>query len=621
MTKHHHPQHDILTLANIELDCGKYYLSQPDVPDLLKKNAQLYITSLETEIDYLSLTKHPLIFIGDIGVGKTTGISQLFNLIIGKQKPLQERIILTTGAGGTTICEVSIISEVNYSLKTEPLSIDKVQSLVQDWTLKFFSDNNNNIGVSKEVDRAIRNMADLALLKPKKIDGKLIKSQDPAEILAQECDNSEDMTEKIWQRMNYQKRVQTEMIYCQNEVTGEQWLKTHFTEINNGKNLNFPLPQKIEITIPKPILPLSPYNIEIVDTKGVDGTAIREDLQAWVKNPYSVIILCTRFNSAPDISIQQFFEYLNEIGLQKVIQERISLLVLPRPDEARAGDAGEIPDGDEEGYLLKETQIRDRLQQFGASNIPIHFFNAQTDDSQNILSDLSNQIEELRDNHIQRLNKVITGMKELINNPDAQLALASQHFVNNSLQSCLNRYHNLSSAHNSLQFYITKVIKDTHQRTVWAMVKRCGDWDNLSISFLIGYGARAIAQQQSEKALGGLQELLETLCDNDELSSTHNFLEELLETLEYWHDDFLNEVESIGKIIFTNQIESANFWDECLEIYGSGQPFRQVVIEQIETWFQEQETLQDAFKKVIQSLWEEKFLAPIKELCQEEDND
>ncbi len=618
MTQFQHPQHQILTNAKIQLDCAKYFLSQDDVPNLLKKNANLYANSLENEINYLSVVDHPIVFIGDIGVGKTTGISQLFNLIIEQKKSLQERVILTTGAGGTTICEVSINSGSNYSIKVEPLGEDQVQLLVNDWVAKFFS-KDQNVGVSKEVDRAIRNMANLAF-KRKKIDGKLVV-EDPAVILAKEYNDPELMIKEVSQRIDYSVRSQNEIVYSDHEETGEEWLKSNFQEINNGVKPDFPLPQRINITIPQSLLPSSPYDIEIIDTKGIDKTAIREDLTEWVKNPYSIIVLCSSFNSAPDSSIQQFLEYLNEIGLQKVIQERVRLLVLPRPDEALAGDAGEMVESAEEGYLLKETQIRDRLQEFGASDIQINFFNAQSDDSQEILLAFANHIEDLRHTHVKRLNSLISAMNELMENPDSQLALASQHFVNQSLQSSIKHYNRLPFAQNTIPSYLAKEIEKTHQRTVWAMVKRNGDWDP-SITFLIGYASRAIAQQQSKKALDGLNELLTILLDNSELATTHNFLQQLLNNLDLWHDTFLNEIEDFAKLIF-QAIANADFWGECLEIYGQGLQFRKIVIDSIEAWFEEetQAKLQEGFLQVVQALWEQKFLEPIKELCQDEETE
>lgn len=301
-----------------------------------------------------------------------------------------------------------------------------------------------------------------------------------------------------------------------------------------------------------------------------------------------------------------------------MIQERVRLLVLPRADEALAGDAGEMVESVEEGYLLKETQIQDRLQEFGAS-ILINFFNAQSDDSQAILLDFANHIEKLRNTHVKRLDNLILAMNELMENTDTQLALASQNFVNQRLQSCVKHYHRLPFAQNTIPSYLTKELENTHQRKVWAMVKRNGDWDP-SINFLIGYASRAIAQQRTEKALGGFKELLTILLDDSELATTHNFMNQLLQNIDQWHNTFLNDIEELGKAIFL-QISNADFWGECLEIYGKGLPFRQMVIDSISAWFEEetQAKLQEGFLQLVQTFWKQKFLEQIKALCEDEE--
>jgi len=59
---------------------------------------------------FLTRLDHNLAFIGDMGVGKSTAISFIFDLLVPPvlaDKPT-DRPILETGGGGTTICEVHI---------------------------------------------------------------------------------------------------------------------------------------------------------------------------------------------------------------------------------------------------------------------------------------------------------------------------------------------------------------------------------------------------------------------------------------------------------------------------------------------------------------------------------
>ena len=51
----------------------------------------------------------------------------------------------------------------------------------------------------------------------------------------------------------------------------------------------------------------SPYRIRLIDTKGLDKTAIRRDIQDRLDDPRTLLILCTRFTGFA-ISLQGLIE-------------------------------------------------------------------------------------------------------------------------------------------------------------------------------------------------------------------------------------------------------------------------------------------------------------------------
>src|SRR5207249_8168988 len=122
--------------------------------------------------------------------------------------------------------------------------------------------------------------------------------------------------------------------------------------INNGRSPGMSLPRRIDVLVPEPLLKDSNLILSFVDTKGVDDTAIRPDLKLRLDDPRTLTILCSRFNSAPDTTMQRFIEHTIQTGSERVLSERVLLLVLPRPDEARAmkDDAGQLSDIDADGY-------------------------------------------------------------------------------------------------------------------------------------------------------------------------------------------------------------------------------------------------------------------------------
>src|SRR5208282_6935656 len=63
------------------------------------------------------------------------------------------------------------------------------------------------------------------------------------------------------------------------------WLQDIYAAINNCRHQEFSLPRRIEIVMPAPVLGLEDFNIRIVDTKGIDQTAGRPDLEPHFDDP------------------------------------------------------------------------------------------------------------------------------------------------------------------------------------------------------------------------------------------------------------------------------------------------------------------------------------------------
>ena len=96
-------------------------------------------------------------------------------------------------------------------------------------------------------------------------------------------------------------------------------------------------------------------------------------------------MLCSTFNQAPSTSVQLLLDHLRNAHGLRVDAGKVSVLALPRDDEAMAvkDDSGEPPIDDEDGYHLKRDQIlRTLASGDGALNgVPILFFNAKKDDA------------------------------------------------------------------------------------------------------------------------------------------------------------------------------------------------------------------------------------------------
>ena len=78
--------------------------------------------------NYLKNNHHKIAFIGKVGVGKTTAISKLLNLMDGNNELLQ------TGGGRTTICEVEIRESDKISIEIEPYSNEEIRKYLEEFS-------------------------------------------------------------------------------------------------------------------------------------------------------------------------------------------------------------------------------------------------------------------------------------------------------------------------------------------------------------------------------------------------------------------------------------------------------------------------------------------------------
>ncbi|WP_460028958.1 hypothetical protein, partial [Methyloparacoccus murrellii] len=102
----------------------------------LRRQIEKHRDALIRAANFLTRTAHNIAFIGDIGVGKSTAISFIFELLTpqtASDKPSIHRTALETGAGGTTICEIHIKNGPEYGVSVLTLTDSEVRDLVADF--------------------------------------------------------------------------------------------------------------------------------------------------------------------------------------------------------------------------------------------------------------------------------------------------------------------------------------------------------------------------------------------------------------------------------------------------------------------------------------------------------
>ncbi len=335
----------------------------------------------------LEIQDYNLVFIGKIGVGKTTAICHLFNLLreeektVGKTGKTINKIseLLSTGSGRTTICEVVIQPSVSKRsfLEIEPYSDDEVKEFIREVCIYFWNkEHDQNSEVTDlppaELLRAIRNITDL---RDSQIEGKRV---DKASELAQSSKNLDGFLKSVLERANLSRRNQTrlESLHDFESVEDEKkWLRNNFSNLNLGKMDKFSLPKRIYVGVSNKLIDFNKYPRfrSIIDTRGMDDARDRKDLSDYIRNQDNCICLfAEQFLAAPSNVSELLKRYLTRES--RDIDTKVALLVLPRKGEPEdvVNLDGKVEDRDE-GIEVRKNQIDDAFARenikFSSENI------------------------------------------------------------------------------------------------------------------------------------------------------------------------------------------------------------------------------------------------------------
>jgi len=169
------------------------------------------------------------------------------------------------------------------------------------------------------------------------------------------------------------------------------------------------------------------------DTKGVDQTANREDIDSQLKNTRNISILCTRFNDAPDKVTETLLTHMKNSGLIDYIKERVIILVLDRDGEAENIADLDEPDLDEGRYVREEQIQKDLEHSLKISNVDIIFFNSKKDNGNELLSKINKKLVQLRSAHLNRIDIIKDAVESIEKAANTQLAKDSENALKDSL--------------------------------------------------------------------------------------------------------------------------------------------------------------------------------------------
>lgn len=597
-----HPDRAVLWGANLALRKLDKLRSDPNVKAVFLRQMDLYEKEIRRLCGLLRKRDHQIVFIGALGVGKSTAICKLLNLLTLVDEKLDRKTVLETGAGGITLCEVHVVQGPNYGLRIVPRTEDSIRKDVEDFCDYLIrltrpdsqskpiddEDEGDPLGISKEVVRAIRNMAGLTE-KRKEEGGRRVRI-DPAKELAQQCKTPQELAIQILTRMDLLRRNRRDSWYpvdCPHPPT--HWLQQLFQQVNNGRHSEYTLPQKIEVIVPYPVFESSDLPIRVIDTKGIDQTAERQDLECHFDDPHTVVVLCSRFNEAPALAIQTLLNRAQESGVRD-LWLKATILVLPHPDEAMAvkHDDGARVEDDIEGYDLKRDQVLIRLNQKGLGDLSVEFFNAKSEPAEGLRDRLMARVATLREAYASELGKLESAVERLIENRANDEVKLIFEEVNKHLHTWINNNRTLPLSDEGVQRPLISAIDATrYASTVRAAIRRYGDWYNLDYYHHLAHGVRRLAVEQIGKKIADLKVIVTNLTNNEEYSPTKEFLERAVRSVDAAVDEAYKRIQTAGRETFKQTLEQdREFWANCERRWGQGPGYRDAISEMTDKRFE-----------------------------------
>ena len=545
--------------------------------------------------------RYRAVFIGSIAVGKSTAICRLEGLELASDKGMP-KALLETGAGGISVCEVHIHYGPGYGLIVEPCPIDEIRHHISDFSnflknspqtalASESEDDSSSPGVSREVERALRNMAGLQRKRTqKRQDGTVVPGVDDARVLASTVPDAWSLSIEILGRMELHKRDRRDIWFSHSfDQTPFDWLQEMFERVNSGQHPDFALPRRIELVVPTTVLGDTPLAVTLIDTPGIDQNVARPDIEHHFDDAHTLVVLCMGFNEALSSVVRQLLARAKEGGV-RILETNAAILILPRPGEALAVRDNGVPIQDErDGCEIRSEEVSLRLHSVGLGSLPIAFFNA-VEDSRDILKGfVCGRVAAICDSHRAKLREIISCANALLLDGDtehsrevmAEAAGALMAWIDNNIEIVWT-----PPIH--VQESLLRTICSARPRTIYASIVRHGEWPSLDYAHELGHGARRVAVQAAMPKLEGFRQIATVFLDDERYCDAHDLIHQALRAMEADFDKMILKARIVGQSIYTEEMRGdAEFWQRLSKEWGRGSGYRERINALNAAWFLE----------------------------------
>jgi transcriptional regulator with XRE-family HTH domain len=602
-----HPERETIWAAERAMQALHDFENSDDFDQILQNPLTNLRKRITAEVDFIRHTEHGIAFIGEIGVGKTTALSFVTNLLVpdGDKKTS----VFPTGSGRMTVCEVAIKIAPTHGIAVDSMDEEEVRLLVTDLVNGVASGKG---GLPSELDRVIRNMADVrrVTIRSRK-SGEKPSTIDHLKDLIDRMNDIDAVIAEVVAKMKLETRTGTQIILSKDTEDSMEWLSKNISRINYGQHPEFSVPQRITVLLPLDALRETPYALSVIDTKGVEGTTQRADLMARIEDERTVTVLCCSFADAPGNVPMSIMRDAIDSGTDAIEANRICLLALPRNDEALkiVDDTGNRPTSVEEGYAIREGQIEQQFATEGLPNVPVNFFHVETDSPEDVWAWLIERIGAIRLAKVARINRHVEAANNLVTNADVAKTREARTAIADTMRKAAERFRELPPVIRPASSNLVTEVKNTHQSSVAASVSRQGDWSQFNAAHILGQGVRRDVNLRTNDTFIRIDEAIEGLKDDyGHLADVDQFLENLRDDIQEWRKELLSRGALAGRMLYAPHLTSqaGALWQACYDRYGEGGGYRVDVSQQFQTHFDtNQDALATALKveNQVKALW------------------
>lgn len=565
---------------------------------------------------FLAEESHPIVFIGKVGGGKSSLVGTAAKLIVGStptdRTSLKNHSVLAVGSGRTTVCEVSIRSVRagdggEIGLEIEPYSDEEMREIFSlyaedEWNRLHPEvrklDEDDWAATPQEIQRVIREMAGYAERRLVTIKGgiKKLRIVRPLDEVIPKFSAFGELAEHLLERASLSERTQTAWWWNTADETARLELKKQFEEINLGKEVRASLPRRMTVVVPE-VLPDArhAFNPSLIDTRGLDGAVeSRTDLQAYLRDPRALLVLCASFKDAPDADIRAL---LHSMGADAQLRSAIPRTLLLLAD---MGDADQVNGAEGDRDAGQEIKIDECLKVLQAVPVPEI---AAMERSQVLAFDV------LKDDRILLVEALTEGLSRLRGKIEAlhlKLLEGAQLFLNASSQDQLKRLRLREQVDSELRqtmaehlpsMYplenpltgLLQAIGNAHPASiVYASCRRNGAYYNLDLYAATQSEASRAATRWLDKLINAVVTKLEQLDRDAAFDGIKDYLQL---ARRHYLDGQIKLVQDYSERVSTEvaaKLRSDPIWSACSQEWGQGSGFIQRVVGHLEEWARRQ---------------------------------